>query len=411
MQANDVTADLPTLQAELDTSHRLQELLADLAVRLINQPAVGDPSDEIERAQRRLCDLLGFDRSTLWYLTGPDGETLRLRRIVQPETAPVPPQQMNATEHFPYLVEQIQAGAPVLVARLADLPAAAEQDRKWLAHYQAKSTAVFPLRAGGRVFAAITFATVYAERAWTPALVQRLELVAQVFAAALARSDANEALREVTVRLINAQEKERARLARELHDGMSQQLAVLAVELQLLGLRPPATTAEMRARLDELSDKTKALSSDVHRMSHALHPAKLEQLGLVAAIGGFCRELDATAPPRVQFTAERVPERIPSDRALALYRVAQESLWNVVRHSGATHATVSLAGAGSELLLDVADDGCGFDPDAVAATASMGLLGMRERISVLGGRIRWDAAPGRGTAVRVRLPLSPLPAS
>lgn len=400
-----MTADLAALQADLDVSLRLEELLADLASRLMNRPSADDLADEIARAQRRLCDLLGFDRSTVWRLTEPPEEILRLWHIVQPASAPVPPSEMNAAAHFPYLMARIKAGEATFVARLADLPAEAAVDRATLEHYRTGSTAILPLRAGGRVFAALSFAVVGAERQWTTTVMHRLELVAQLFAAALSRTAADDALREVTGRLILAQEKERARLAQELHDGMSQQLAVLAVELQLMGLRPPATVEDLRAQLEALSDKVKALSSDVHRMSHDLHPAKLERLGLVAAVGGFCRELSATESMQVQFSPDHIPASIPRDRALALYRVTQEALFNVVRHSGAAHATVSLAGHGAGLRLVVTDDGCGFDPVAVAATASLGLLGMRERVSVLGGRIRWDTMPGRGTTVDVHMPL------
>jgi signal transduction histidine kinase len=402
-----VTADLSALQADLDASLRLEELLADLASRLLNRPTTEELAAEIALAQRRVCDLLGFDRSTVWRFADPMQEHLTLMHIVQPPSAPAPPSEMNAATHFPYMLARIKEGEATFVTRLADLPPEAAVDRATLEHYRTTSTAILPLRAGGRAFAALSFAVLGAEREWTAAVVQRLELVAQVFAAALSGAMADAALREVTGRLIGAQERERARLAQELHDDLSQQLAVLAVELQLLGLRPPATGGELRTRLDGLSDKVKALSSDVHRMSHDLHPAKLERLGLVAALRGFCRELDAAEAMQVQFDAQHVPPSIPRERALALYRVAQESLWNVARHSGATHATVSLLAEGTDLRLVVTDDGCGFDLRSVSATPSLGLLGMRERVSMLGGQIRWDTMPGRGTTVDVRMPLPP----
>jgi signal transduction histidine kinase len=404
-RANDVTTDLSALQADLDESLALTQLVADLAARLLNRPSAEELPSEIALAQRRLCDLLGFDRSTIWRLSEPPEETLRLLHIVQPDASPVPPSEMNAAAHFPWLTRRIKAGNPVFLARLADLPADAAVDRATLEHYGTASTAILPLRAGGQVFAALSFAVLGTEREWTSVVVQRLTLVAHVFAAALSRTAADAALREVTGRLISAQEKERARLAQELHDGLSQQLAVLAVELQLLALRPPATTGELGAQLAALSDKVKALSSDVHQMSHDLHPAKLERLGLVAAVGGFCRELAAAEPIEVHFQADLVPAGIRPERALALYRVAQESLWNVVRHSGATRVTVSLLGEGEDLRLLVTDNGCGFDPASVSSSGSLGMLGMRERVSVLGGQILWDTMPGRGTTVDVRMPM------
>jgi len=400
-----VTDDGSDLRADLEASLRLEELLADLAARFMNRSGGANVGAEIERAQGMLCTLLGFDRSTIWHLADPRGDAVQLLRIFQPSGAPEPPPRMDARTHYPYIMSELAAGRPVLVSRLADLPPEAERDRAALRHYGAKSTAVLPLHADGRLFAVMTFATVYAERDWPVSLVRRLELVGQVFASALVRIDADVALQEVSGRLINAQEKERARLAQELHDGMSQQLAVLAVELQLLSRRLPSTGVETRARLGELSEKTKALSSEVHRLAHALHPAKLERLGLVAAVGGFCRELEATERLRVRFSASDVPERIPRDRSLAIYRVTQEALWNVIRHSGALCAMVTLTGGDAELRLDILDDGRGFDPAGIKAPTSLGLLGMRERVVMLGGQIRWEPRAGGGTAVRVRMPL------
>jgi signal transduction histidine kinase len=391
---------------DLNTRVRLEELLSDVAARFLDLPA-DEVFEEIGRAQRRLCDLLGYDRSTIWQLPGPDSRTLELLSVVHPSDLPQPPARMDAGTSWPYSVARVLEGHPVILASLAELPANAERDLESHRHFGTKSSAIFPLHAGGRVFGALTFATTSAEREWPVPVVRRLELVAQIFASALIRKDADAELRAVSGRLIHAQEKERARLAQELHDGLSQQLAVLAVELDLLGQRPPATAAEARACLADLSAKTKALSADVHRLSHGLHPAKLQQLGLVAAVGGFCRDLQATERVQVRFSAEDVPETLSDDVALSLYRVAQEALWNVVKHSGARNAAVKLTGDQAEIRLDITDDGCGFDPASTPPAASLGLLGMRERVTMVGGQIRWDPAPGGGTTVHVRLPLPP----
>lgn len=401
-----MTPDPTQLQADLEMGLQLEELLAELASRFLNQPTVEDVGAEVEHAQRRLRDLLGFDRLTLWHSSESNG-AMRLLRVVQPAHIPDPPLGMDAALLFPYLTEQVLRGRSLVFGSLEELPPEAARDAESLRHFGTTSSAVLPLRAGGRVIGAVSFATVGEPRRWSATVVRRLELVAQVFASALFRSNADAALREISGRLIRAQEKERARLAQELHDGMGQQLAMLAVEVQLLSLRPPASEAEMRRQLDDLSAKIRAMSADVHRLSHGLHPAKLERLGLVAAIRGFCRELDAAEQVEVRFTADDVPASIPDDRALCLYRVTQEGLWNVVRHSGAQHASVLLKGAASELTLDIIDDGVGFDPQHVHSAASLGLLGMRERVAMHGGEIRWDAVPGGGMAVHVRMPLPP----
>jgi signal transduction histidine kinase len=401
-----MTTDPTRLASDLETGLRLEELLASLAAQFLNRPTIEDVGNEIEHAQRRLCELLGFDRSTAVYLDESDG-SLRLLRMVQPPELPSVPEGTNLTDLFPHTAARVLNGHSVIFTSPEELPPEAATDIETFRRFGTRSSAVLPLRAGGRVIGVMTFATTHEARAWPPAVVQRLELVAGVFASALYRSNADAALREVGGRLINSQERERARLAQELHDGIGQQLAMLAVEVQLLGLRPPASGAELRAELDDLSAKIRAMSTDVHRLSHGLHPAKLARLGLVAAIRGFCRELDATERVQVEFAADDVPASIPDDRALCLYRVAQEALWNVLRHSGAQHASVILKGAAAEVTLDVIDDGVGFDPERIPSSASLGILGMRERVGMHGGVIRWDPVPGGGMAVHVRIPLPP----
>jgi len=401
-----MTIDPTKLQADFETGPRLEELLADLAAQFLNRPTIEDVGNEIEHAQRQLCELLGFDRSTALYVDESDG-SLRLLRVVQPPELPTLPLGANLTALFPHTAARVLNGHSVIFTSPEELPPEAATDIETFRRFGAQSSAVLPLRAGGRVIGAMTFVTTREARAWPPAVVRRLELVAGVFASALFRSNADAVLREISGRLINAQEKERARLAQELHDGIGQQLALLAVEVQLLGLRPPTSDEEMREGLSDLSAKIRAMSADVHRLSHGLHPAKLERLGLVAAIRGFCRELDAAEQVQVRFAADDVPASIPDDRALCLYRVTQEALWNVLRHSGAQHASVILKGAGSEVTLDVIDDGVGFDPQRIPSAASLGILGMRERVGMHGGAIRWDPVPGGGTAVHVRMPLPP----
>jgi PAS domain S-box-containing protein len=213
------------------------------------------------------------------------------------------------------------------------------------------------------------------------------------------------ALRDLSGRLLNAQEEERTRVAKELHDGISQNLALLAVELDLLGQRPPEAAAQVKARMEEFSTRTKTLLEEVHRLSRALHPAKLEQLGLTVAMRSFCREMEAGGVIAVQFEAHDVPRSLPDELALCLYRVAQEALWNVAKHSGAKRATVELAAADGGINLSIADEGKGFDPEVAPPATSLGLVSMRERIRLVQGEIRWDSKPGQGTKVSVQVPL------
>ena len=208
-------------------------------------------------------------------------------------------------------------------------------------------------------------------------------------------------------RLITAQDDERARLARAMHDGLSQDMALLAVELDILGQHPPSAPEQIKDRTDELASQVKGLSADVHRMAHGLHPAKLDQLGLAAATIGHCRDVERAHAIAVQCECRDVPRSLPLDVARCLYRVTQEALHNVVKHSGAKRASVELTAADGEIRLSIADDGKGFDFESARAEAGLGLVSMRERVQLVRGQIAWRSQPGGGTRVDVRVPLPP----
>ncbi len=219
------------------------------------------------------------------------------------------------------------------------------------------------------------------------------------------RKQAELELHELSGRLITAQEKERAWLAKELHDGLSQNLALLAIDLDQLGKHPPEKPTQVSARMEKLSTRVKELAEDVHQLSHGLHPSVLETLGLVTALKGFCRELEHSKKLAIRLITCDVPQMLPNELALCLYRVAQEALQNVVKHSGAKQATVEINVAGGEIHMRIADNGKGFDLHSNTITDSIGLIGMRERIGLLHGQIRWETKPGHGTTVQVRVPI------
>jgi PAS domain S-box-containing protein len=217
-----------------------------------------------------------------------------------------------------------------------------------------------------------------------------------------ARKQAEEAARDLSGRLINAQEAERMRLARDLHDDLSQSLALLSIELEMFGQNQPAE----RGRVQEFSGQVKRLSSEVHRLSHELHPAKLEQLGLVAALRGFCKEFAVAHEMAIEFADRSVPRAVPEATALCLYRIAQEALHNVVKHSGGTAARVELTMEGSELRLAIVDDGVGFDPQTMRANGSLGLVSMSERARFVHGLLSVESHAGKGTRIEVRVPIA-----
>ena len=214
-------------------------------------------------------------------------------------------------------------------------------------------------------------------------------------------------LRTLTARLLQAQETERRRIARELHDDLNQSLALIAVELDLLARDTTGPGAAHNGRVQELSARVKELSSAVHELSHRLHPAKLEQLGLVTSVRGLCNELGHVHGLGIEFAAEQVPSSIPDDTALCLYRIAQEALRNVIKHSGARHARVELRGSSDSISLRISDDGSGFEPDSAAGKEGLGLVSMRERLRLVGGEITVDSRPSGGARIDVRTPLFP----
>jgi PAS domain S-box-containing protein len=220
------------------------------------------------------------------------------------------------------------------------------------------------------------------------------------------RHRTEEEAREVSGRLITAQEDERTRLARELHDDLSQSLALLSVDLDLFGQQQPQEMGDSaRGRIEELAIQVRNLSSEVHRLSHELHPAKLEQLGLTAALRSFCKDVAAAHKIAVEFEARDVPRAMPDAVALCLYRIAQEAVQNVVKHSGATHAQVELVGSTNAIKLTISDDGTGFDLEKIRGNGSLGLVSMRERVRVVHGQLSLDSTKGQGTRVEAQVPV------
>jgi signal transduction histidine kinase len=218
------------------------------------------------------------------------------------------------------------------------------------------------------------------------------------------RVQTEQTLRTLSGRLIRAQEEERSRIARELHDDLNQRLALMAVELEQLGLNLPETASELAEPVRELLQQTGELSHDVHRLSYQLHPAKLDHLGLAAALKTFCEDFGKRSKIEVAFQRPELPKPLPADVALCLYRIAQESLRNVANHSGAKTARVELTKTADFIHLSVTDSGAGFDPDS-ADGAGLGLISMRERLRLVDGEISIVSKPGEGTRVEARVPV------
>lgn len=217
---------------------------------------------------------------------------------------------------------------------------------------------------------------------------------------------AEEALSTVSRRLIDAQEQERTRIARELHDDICQRLAMLEVELDLLHQSPPHSRVELRNRLDELRLRLSETGSEVQAISHRLHSSKLEYLGLVTACRSFCREFSEWHKVTVELTAENIPSSVSYDISLCLFRVLQEALSNAIKHSGAQRFEVLLHGARDQIHLTVRDHGVGFDASVALTSRGLGFISMRERVNLVSGTMLITSKPMSGTQITVRVPVT-----
>ena len=224
------------------------------------------------------------------------------------------------------------------------------------------------------------------------------------------RKRAEQALANISARLIEAQEEERKRIARELHDDINQRVALIAVELERWEQEVSRTKTEGNVQVREAREHLLQLGSDIQALSHRLHSSKLDYLGIEVAARSFCKELSEKHKVVINFSHERIPRSLPSDVSLCLFRVLQESLQNAVKYSGLREFRVEFRGSPSEIQLTVADRGVGFDQETVVSGAGLGLISMRERLHLVHGELFVSSRPGQGTIVIARVPLKTVPA-
>jgi signal transduction histidine kinase len=237
----------------------------------------------------------------------------------------------------------------------------------------------------------------------TTILLLQSTLIAGLFWQRFRRRRAEREAVSLNGRMLMAHENERRRLARELHDDVTQRLAALAIDAnRMVGVDRVSTDDASRSIRDGLFK----LSEDVHSLSYRLHPSVIEDLGLVEALRVECDRVNRSGAVTVQFNAVKIPRKLPQDTALCLFRVAQEALRNVVRHAGASSVDVSVSPKEGGLQLAVSDNGTGFDLGLHAERPSLGLASIRERVTLLDGEIDIDSAQGHGTTVLAWVPMT-----
>jgi two-component system, NarL family, sensor kinase len=394
----------------LDDRLRFETLLSDLSADFTDLRH-DEADSKIKEWLQRLVEFLGVDRgSFLTFLIV--GEKVHHRHSYSvPAIGHAP--EISLQEGMAWYVEQLSRGTVLNYSQLPDqLPTDAACEKQRFREAGLKSHLAVPMLSGGSVVYVLSFTTLHFHRTWSEDLVARLRVVGEIFANALKRKQAEEDLVEshariedLAGRLIVAHEDERKNIARELHDDINQHVAALAISLSRLERQLPHADDPIRAQITKLEWRMKQLSERIRQLSHQLHSATLEHVGLPEALKLHCSDFSDREGISVTLNIPDGIEAIPADAALCIYRVAQESLRNIAKHSGAKTAEVMLNSTNDALELRVADHGMGFDLENVRLRRGLGLVSIEERVKLLHGSFEVTSQLGSGTELRVHLPL------
>ncbi len=408
-------------QAEEALKERLQfeHLLSGLSRRFVNMPP--DQVDAgIEDGLRQVLEFFQVDRCGLLRLL-LDKTSWRITHIASSGNVPPVPEGVELPiSLYPWVYEKLAEKHEVVsVSRLDDLPVEANVDRQTCMEWGIQSFVDIPILMGESVDYIINVNSLKRERGWPEELFPRLRLLGEIFVSALLRKQAEEKsqegerilrenerdLRGLAGRLIHAQEEERRRLARELHDDLAQRLAVFAIDIGRLDLQLMDLPASVREALREMKNAIVNISQDVHTLSRQLHPSILDDLGLIKAVESECAGFSKREGIEVIFNHENIPRRIAKNVSLSLYRIIQEGLRNISKHACAEHIVVSLKGIDHNVFLSIQDDGIGFDWVEVKENPGLGLSSMRERAKLIHGDFSIQSQPEKGTVITLRVPL------
>jgi PAS domain S-box-containing protein len=235
-----------------------------------------------------------------------------------------------------------------------------------------------------------------AHRIWARALIETEDAL-QV---------SHQEMRALTARLLHTQDEERRRLSRELHDDLSQNMAALQIDVEILTKRLPPGLRDVRQKLTAIRDSAQRLADDLRRIAHGLHPSTIEILGLPLALNEYASEFSQRTGIAVAFDAADIPSKIAPEVAASIYHIVQEALRNIAKHASGSSVVICLAANHSELTLSIRDSGPGFDRDAVRGQGGLGLVSMEERARLIRARFHVDTAPGQGVSITVSVPLA-----
>lgn len=417
--ARDVT-DLKRAEENLQERLRFEQLMSDLSARFVNIPP--DRVDaEIECGLKQILEFFQVDRCALLHGL-PDRNSWKITHVALSEYAPPVPKGTELPRSInPWAYEKLtHKGEVVSFARVDEMPDEARVDKQTWVDWGIRSNLVIPILRCESLVHLIAINAVQTERVWPEQFIPRLRLLGEIFVNALERSQAEEAsreserilrqnendLRRLAGRLISAQEEERSRLARELHDDLAQRLAVFAIDVGQLEQQLGDLPGPIHGALGEIKKDIVTISQDVHNLSRQIHPSILDDLGLIKAVESECAHFSKREGIEIVFNHENIPTVIPKGISLSLYRITQEGLSNISKHACAENISVSLKGTGHDVLLSVQDDGIGFDPAEVREKPGLGFSSMRERARLIHGEFSVSSQPERGTIINVKVPLT-----
>ncbi|XZE45191.1 ATP-binding protein [Pirellulaceae bacterium SH467] len=380
---------------------QFEEFLSDLSANFVN---ISAPQVDayILAGLKRVVEFLGIDRCGLGQ-TMLGGAGIAITHSYQIEGVPPAPKVVLESQ-FPIYARKVQEGIPFQLLEDVVGDSEAQAEREYVLQSGLKSQLTIPLKASGVIVGGIGFASFRRRIEWPDDLVQRLRLVGDIFTNALARKQADESLRRLATKLIEAQEDERRLIAREMHDDWTQRLAVLGLDLAMLekSIDDPSVAVPMMRTIQE---RLASLSGDVHDLSRQLHPAILEDLGLVEALRCECNAFSRREGIVVDFQTDAASPDMPHEVELCIYRVAQEALRNLAKHAAVSKCWVRLFEEKGDLVITIRDEGVGFDPLQAHHRAGIGLASMLERVSLVRAKLSVTSSPGKGTMIAVRAPL------
>jgi signal transduction histidine kinase len=389
--------------------------------------------DEIETIIQRAIDVVSViehAEETGWFLLSEAGE---LQDIFHPIRSPFCLRSVfeDGLKQLPWCLAQLNAGEAVLIPSLDNLPPAAEVDRQVLYAANVRSIAFLPSSPTSSRRTVLILLSTSAETVWSDGIVEQSILLENIFSNAYQRKLAEDSLSLLTVEtliehrsaerelrrkqsevgvlaslLIRSQEDERKRLSRELHDDIGQRLSLAASEAAVMASQQSNATPIPADRINALRDELDRLCSDIHEMSHSLHSYKLQHLGLKSALKDMC---DRFSRPdfSVDLCVEDMEDPVSKEVSLCLYRIAQESLNNALKHAHAPAAAVVVTKLQGKFYMTIQDSGIGFDSQT--SCQGLGLISMNERLRGVNGQFRLNSVPGHGTEIWVEVPDQPDP--